>query len=117
MSDNIVKVYNEAVGGKPESDENIKARQAEAEASQKNIEAWGHWQRHAQTQVFIAKLNDVRNKMSVAVAHYGANVPDVSEHFIRARLAEIALLDEIIMRTVKTGELKKEMFEVAAPAQ
>ena len=111
---NPIEIYKEAVGDTEQQETQKQAAQKQAEVNQKNIEAWHLWNSIPQTQMFRAIMQDVRNKLSVGCAQNVCNVPQVTDTWIRARQVEIAMLDEILLRTMINGELKTELF---APQQ
>lgn len=110
---NTLQVYKEAIGDVIDEKQK-EAQRLALEAAQKNIEAWAMWREIPQTKMFLEVLTQTRQKLSVGVSANTTHVPDVHENWIRARLVEIALIDEILGRTVQNGELRNEMFQPQA---
>ena len=107
---NPIELYNEAIGNNEQQETEKQSAKKQVELNQKNIEAWHLWNQLPQTHLFRSILVGIRNKISVGCAQNVANVPQVNDAWIRARQVEIALLDDILMRTMSTGELKTELF-------
>jgi len=108
---NTQQIYKEALESVlGNSEEQNKLRQ-QAEVEQKNVEAWAQWRQLPQTIMFLNKLTTVAIVINKYTAAMCANVTSVNNDYVRARMVEANLLNELVDITSKNGQLKEHLLK------
>lgn len=103
-------ILKKSYGETEESPEVLKQKQQDAELEQKNIEAWARWKTDPQTQRLINILTATKAVLSTQIGAVAAQVPGVSNDYLRARLVEINVIDDLLTNTFNNGNFRAEIL-------